>query len=274
MGAITLLACVVLVSGLYPLGRAWVANRDRSLAHAVLWALAAWAAWVGALLAGLSWPRPEALTLRYLALCLTGCAAVAVLGARRPAFRAWNFVVVGLLAVLLLPVAEGLGHPRLHWPNMIFLLGTLAVGLLNYLPTRLAPAVLIFVLGCGIEFLELIPGATGDGFAQQVLPFGDVLLAVSPWVALAQFGRGSPAPSEFDRLWLDFRDRFGFVWGQRLRDQFNRAAANAGWPVHLRWRGLRLRAGTELPPDDVQTRIVETLRAMLKRFGPGEREEG
>ena len=74
-------------------------------------------------------------------------------------------------------------------------------------------------------------------------------------------------------MWLDFRDRFGFVWGQRLRDQFNRAAANAGWPVYLRWRGLRLRAGTELPPDDLQTRIVDTLRAMLKRFGPGELEK-
>jgi len=35
-----------------------------------------------------------------------GCAGVAVLGARRPGMTAWNFVVAGLLAVLLLPVAR------------------------------------------------------------------------------------------------------------------------------------------------------------------------
>jgi hypothetical protein len=272
IGAMTLLACVVLLTGLYPLGRAWVANRDTSLEHAVLWALAAWAAWLGALLAAPTWPAPEAQTLRYLALSLTGCGAVAVLGARRPGVWAWNFVVVGLLAVLLLPVAEGLGRPRLHWPNTIFLASTLAVGFLNYLPTRLAPAVLVFALGCGDEFLNLFPAENGDGVAQQALPFGELLLAVSPWVALAQFGRGALPPSQFDRLWLDFRDRFGFVWGQRLREQFNRAAANAGWPVYLRWRGLRLKAGADLPPEEVQNKIVEALRALLKRFGPGEQE--
>ena len=54
-----------------------------------------------------------------------------------------------LWLLLLLPVAEGLGHPRLHLPNTIFLACTLTVGLLNYLPTRLAPVVLIFGLGCG-----------------------------------------------------------------------------------------------------------------------------
>jgi hypothetical protein len=266
----TVLACVVLLSGLYPMGRAWIANRSTSLAHAVGWAVAAWGAWVAALLAELKWPPPEALTLRYLALCLTGCAAVAVLGARRPGVLAWNFVVVGLLAVLLLPVAEGLGHPRLHLPNTIFLACTLAVGLLNYLPTRLAPAVLILGLGCGEAFIRLFPGENADPGAGQLPPIGELLLAASPWVALVQFGRRTRAPSEFDRLWLDFRDRFGFVWGQRLRDQLNRAAANAGWPVHLRWRGLRITAGKDLPADEVQCKIVDTLRAMLKRFGPGE----
>jgi hypothetical protein len=44
--------------------------------------------------------------LRYLALCLTGCVGVAVLGARRPGVGAWDFVLLGLLAVLLL-VAGG-----------------------------------------------------------------------------------------------------------------------------------------------------------------------
>jgi hypothetical protein len=78
-----------------------------------------------------------------------------------------------------------------------------------------------------------------------------------------------PVPeNEIDRLWLDFRNRFGLVWGQRLREQFNRAALNAGWSVYLAWPGLRrlvLSGPDTSRPED----ILRTLLALLKRFGPG-----
>ena len=54
-----------------------------------MWAGGAWAAWVATTWA----PGPLA---TYLALCLSACAGVAVLGARRPGVTAWNFVVAGL----------------------------------------------------------------------------------------------------------------------------------------------------------------------------------
>jgi hypothetical protein len=81
-----------------------------------------------------------------------------------------------------------------------------------------------------------------------------------------------PPRAEFDRLWSDFRDRFGLVWGQRVREQFNRSAANADWPVYLYWQGLRLTSGAALPNEETQTAMVATLRALLKRFGPEENE--
>ena len=77
-----------------------------------------------------------------------------------------------------------------------------------------------------------------------------------------------PAPSRFDRLWLDFRDRYGLLWGQRVREQFNRAAHNAGWPVMLFWQGLRLHAAAELPDEPTQQEILDTLVALLQRFMP------
>jgi hypothetical protein len=56
------------------------------------------------------------------------------------------------------------------------------------------------------------------------------------------------------------------MWGQRIREQFNRAAANAGWPVQLHWRGLRkVPRGAVVPAED-QVAIVQTLKEMLKRF--------
>src|SRR2546423_30545 len=95
---------------------------------------------------------------RYLALCLTGCAGVAVLGARRPHVGAWNFVVLGLLAVMLLPLLETViaGAPSLDVLRVLFLSATLGVGMLNYLPTRLAPAAVLAAFGCAGEIILLV----------------------------------------------------------------------------------------------------------------------
>ncbi len=96
---------LAIIVGFYPFYRAWRANRHTSLTHAVCWATTAWLAWGQALANGPA--APSGLDFwRYLALCLTGAAGVAVLGARRPHVGAWNVVVVGLLAVFLLPLAE------------------------------------------------------------------------------------------------------------------------------------------------------------------------
>jgi hypothetical protein len=251
----------VLLTGFCPLGRAWRANRRTALRYAVGWAVAAWAGWAAAALAAAVRPGADGGLTAYLALCLTGCAGVAVLGARRPGAGAWNFVVAGLLAVLLLPVARGLGVPRPEPWHLAFLGVTLAVGVVNYLPTRLSLAVLFAAAGCGVEVARLAAVGPAGEFA------GRALLALAPWVGWVVVS-GAPAPAaEFDRLWLAYRDRFGLVWGQRMREQFNQAAANAGWPVVLTWQGLAATAGSAPPPGP---QAVATLQAVLKRFGPEE----
>ena len=216
-------------------------------------------AWVAVMGGGALWPGWDRPLTRYLALCLTGCAGVAVLGARRPTVVAWHFVVVGLLAVLLLPVAEGFGTPRLNAVYLIFLGATLAVAFLNYLPTPLAPAVLCLAAACGIE----IAGLAKADLPDLVTVAGRCLVGLTPWVGLVALRTRPEARTEFDRTWLLFRDRFGVVWGQRTREQFNRAAANAGWPVTLTWHGLQP-SGEGAQPDPAV--VLDTLRALLKRF--------
>jgi hypothetical protein len=269
--AMALVGFLVLMTGAWPLWRAWRANRQTSLLHAINWTIGAWAVWCWALGMTASSSEGAGFLARYLALCLTGCAGVAVLGARRPILGPWNFVLLSLLAVLLLPLAQGelLGGPlQLGLPHTLFLAGTLAVTVLNYLPTRMAPAALLLAAAGAGELLSLVGPETGASPPEAVHLISRLLLALVPWVAYARWRRRRPAATEFDRLWLDFRDRFGLVWGQRLRDQFNRAAANAGWPVHLRWRGLRLLSGASLPDAAMQAAIVAGLRALLTRFGP------
>jgi hypothetical protein len=247
----TVLYALPLLAGAFPLWRAWRANRRTSLAHAVGWAGLAWAAWVAVPLLAATGAVLD--VGRYVALCLTAAVAVAVLGAQRPRVGAWNFVVLGLLAVMLLPLAERLfaGNSSLDPIRVVFLCATLAVGVLNYLPTRLGPAALLVAGGCAWEVTVLLAPETPAG------P-GWLLLAGGPWVGWIGWAWRAPAGSTFDAVWRDFRDRFGLVWAQRLREQFNRAAANAGWPVYLSWGGLR-------GPSD-EAAALATLTAMLRRF--------
>jgi hypothetical protein len=195
-----------------------------------------------------------------------------VLGARRPGVGAWNFVVVGLLVVLMRPLAEGFGTLHLSGGHLAFLAATLAVALLNYLPTRLAPGVLLLGAGCATEWAWL----AGLGPVETAAAWGWILAGAAPWAALVSCSRHRGAVTEFDRLWLAYRDRFGLVWGQRVRDQFNRAAAHASWPLVLSWEGLRP-TGAGVPPDAGPA--LKTLRAILQRFGssdenkPSERAE-
>jgi hypothetical protein len=209
--------------------------------------------------------------LHYVALCVTGCAGIAVLGARRPGVGPWNFVVAALLSILLLPFLESwVTGKALHLDAVraIFLGATLAVGVVNYLPTRLAlPAVVLAVeYVCEIGFL--FAPVHGFSVTGEQPPLLDAWPGLVPWIALVCIGSAGPPASEFDRLWLDFRNRFGFWWSQRLREQFNRSAYHSGWPVILRWQGLRLRPGTALPEPAVQEELLATLHALMKRFGP------
>jgi hypothetical protein len=253
------LTALLLLMGICPLAKALGANRRTTLRQPLLWALLAWAAWLAVAWSRVLRPEAGERATAYTALCLTGCAGVAVLGARRPGVSAWNFVVVGLLAVLLLPLLNGLGELRLEEAQELFLAATLTVPLLNYLPTRLGPAVLLAAGGCAGELLRL------RGWSSPAP--GLLLLAGGPWIAWLGVGRTRADATEFDRLWLAYRDRFGFVWGQRMREQFNRAAHHADWPVVLRWRGLR--ATTTRPQPD-PSMVLATLRAVLKRFGSEE----
>jgi hypothetical protein len=253
------LVAILLSTAAYPLGLAWLKNRRCTLRHPLMWAWVTWLGWMVVVGGGAAWPAVDAPLGRYLALCLTGCPGVAVLGARRPGTAAWNFVVVGLLAVLLLPVAEGFGTPRLNAVYLTFLGATLALGLLNYLPTPLAPAVVSLAVGCGVEIA---------GLANAVLPewlplVGRCLVGLSPWLALASLSWRGKAATEFDRVWLSFRNRYGVVWSQRTREQFNRAAANAGWPLTLTWHGLQM-FGEGTAPDPAL--VLDALHALLKRF--------
>jgi hypothetical protein len=261
------LEALIYLSGAYPVARAWLSNRGTTMVHALSWTAAAWLAWFGALLLE---DKEGAAPAGYLALCLTGCAGTAVLGARRPIAGAWNFVLLALLGVLLLPLAENavLSTPLLDPLRLLFICATVALGVLNYLPTRFCLAAVAVGAACLGELFLLMGMPADEARGSLLTHVIHWLLAAACWLAMIAVRRNWTGVAVLDREWLTFRDRFGLMWGQRVREQFNRAAANAGWAVQLRWRGLRKTArDAVLPPAD-QAAIVTMLRGILKRFGP------
>ncbi len=252
-----------MILGLIPWIQAFRANRGTSLASAILWAMAAWMAWTAAYVLE-SADGPALKPWRYVALCLVGCAGIAVLGARRPHVGAWNFVVLGLLAVMALPIVEKqlLGTESMDGVRAYFLCGTLAVGILNYLPTRVWLAVLGVVIWCAGEMVIL---HAPDALPSWLEPIAiDVMLPVLPWLAWLMLARSDERLLPTDRIWQNFRDRFGFVWSQRVREQFNHASTHAGWPISLGWSGL-IETGGAITEED-RVRIEEVLRATMQRF--------
>jgi hypothetical protein len=181
-------------------------------------------------------------------------------------------VVVGLLAVNLLPLAESLVTGTaltLGVFRTFCLAATLGAGILNYLPTRMAPAAVLLLCGCGAELAALLLLPSGNNRDASLVAMGWLALAYTPWAAYWSIRRRKSARSEIDTLWLDFRDRFGFAWAVRLRDQFMRSAVHAGLPVVLRWQGFQFQSGNSPLDAGVRAEIETTLRALMKRFDVG-----
>jgi hypothetical protein len=250
------LALVCYASVAVPLAVATWANRRTSLLHTIFWTWLCWLVW------GLALSAADR-RLDYVALCLTGCAGIAVFGARRPGVAAWNFVVTGLMVILLLPLAEGAATDTefdLGWFRIIFLIGLLGMTITNYLPTWLALGAVWLFVACWWVMAGLL---TQHEMAQRQLVA--LSLAPAPWLAWLCWWIGQLGRTDFDRRWLAFRDRYGLVWGLRLREQFNHSAAAAGWDAKLTWAGLR--RGPALD-DDERTEMEERLAALMKRFMP------
>ena len=136
------------------------------------------------------------------------------------------------------------------------------MSVLNYLPTRFGVAAFLVGLACAAELVAVAaPRALPSGpevDAVRLCLFAAPLVA---WLTVRSLPRGEL--SDLDRRWRDFRDSWGVVWAQRVREQFNRAATNAGWRVHLSWQGFVFRADVD---DPMRDEVAQTLRSLLKRF--------
>jgi hypothetical protein len=206
----------------------------------------------------------------YFAAAMTSfCPLMAVLGAKRPQHRAWQWIVLALWVVLTLPSGEWLLFNRggeIHAARSWFLAILIGLGAINYLPTRFRLASMLFAAG---ELILVGPYLPGSSSAAPPLPHVALgwlvaALAAATWLTPRR-ARGS---EPLDCVWRDFRDLFGMVWAMRVTERLNFIADQNRWPVRLRWAGFQ-----EVNPDvkvplsaDQRGQISKNLRSLLLPF--------
>jgi hypothetical protein len=212
--------------------------------------------------------------IRFIVAMATFCPAMAVLGAKRPQDVAWQFIVASLWLVLCLPgvraalLADG-SPASLHTATSWFLLLLWGVSAMNYLPTRFAIPGLLVAIGQLALTFEYLPLASiwpdVPWLKHSAIPLGTVLLMVAVlMVCTARLDR-RPADRPLDRLWIDFRNSFGAVWGLRCQQRINQSAEMYGWPVRLEWNGFAT-IGTDPINDELEHAIGNHFKNLLRRF--------
>ena len=213
---------------------------------------------------------------RYTAAVGTFCPLTAVLGAKRPQDRGWQWVVASLWLVLLVPVAQAVASPSGTQLELVaawrwLLWGFIAMGLLNYLPTRFALSALLVAAGQVV----LLSGPAN--IAQSLSPPARTAIAATLFLAargLASlpYNRAPAATLSQTTRWLAFRDAWGAFWALRVLQRVNQSAELSHWPVRLQWSGF---VSTNEAPDNASTisldapttaAVDQSLDALLRRF--------
>jgi hypothetical protein len=156
--ALTLLA---LAAGLGILLLVRPAVFETTLTSAWWWTLVALVGWGGVELIAASGgeaDRAWLVLLRFVAISLSFCPLVSLIGAKRPQHVAWNFVVASLWAIVALPAGEAFflhpGRPvEMGDARGWFLWILILLGPINFVPTRHWPSALLLAGG---QFLALV----------------------------------------------------------------------------------------------------------------------
>jgi len=273
-----ILTVTLAITALGLLARGYLVLRSTTLvgpwywACFVLTAVAACESWIALAANSGSWQQ----AVRYAVVVGVCCPHMAVLGAKRPQHRGWSMIVVSLWGLLAMPAAEtAIFRPAeaLHVAPLWrwLLAGLILLGLLNYLGTRFVPSALLVSAAQVLVLKPFLPGElylAGDllGIAPQQRTAGGLLLAIAA-IAGVQLGwpRRRAGATAVDRLWLDFRDRWGVFWALRVGERVAKEMAAAGLPVVLSWRGFLPSQGDSMSAEQA-ARLERVLRSCLLRF--------
>ncbi len=213
--------------------------------------------------------------LRFAAVATTLCPLMAVLGAKRPQDKGWQWVVVTMWMVLMWPAGQAVllrsGNLELFIAWKLFLASLVAIGLLNYLPTRFWLASLLVALGQIVLLSEYLGSIPMDA-TRWLLPIGvGCFLSAAGMVTwqcrpvTPPAGGDSRSLAAHTRQWRKFRDSYGAFWALRILGRANQTAELRGWPMRLTWTGFNPLGESE-PTAEQLTELDQTMSTLWRRF--------
>ena len=211
--------------------------------------------------------------LRFSVVASTLCPLVAVLGAKRPQDRGWQWIVLSLWLIVVWPAAQALAHPagprvELFTPWKLFVAGLVAMGPLNYLPTGYWLASLLAAGGQLILFSDYLGLSAMNEWQLPIALACFAIAAMSVAISRKEQVQTDQTLKNDTARWLRFRDGFGAFWAIRVMQRVNETAGLRNWPVRLTWSGFES-ATHEKPPvlNKVQIEEIEqTFDTLLRRF--------
>ncbi len=259
----------VLIAGCFFVkGTTLTAPLNWAMLSAVLMLLASWFAGESSLVEN-SLRRSA---IWYAVGCSTFCPLMAVLGAKRPQNRGWQWVVITLWLILIWPALQALALPvgprlELFAAWKLFLFALVGLGLLNYLPTRHGLSAMLAATGQWYLLSDYL-GLESSTPWRLSIAVGCFLVAA----LLVLLRPSRPANDQgLDALterWLRFRNAFGAFWGLRIQQRVNETAKLRNWPVHLTWVGFETIADrtSRQPTESEFAEIKQSLDTLLRRF--------
>lgn len=208
--------------------------------------------------------------IRFITAVSAFCPMMALLGAKRPQDKAWQWIVGSLWGLLALPALETIAFrpgqtlyiaPAWAWLMIILL----AIEASNHLPTRYWPSAILTLSG---QVLLVGPYLPGQWFtlADWQMPVGLGCLVVALGLVSFGFPRRSATQQSIDLMWIDFRDRFGAAWGLRILQRLQETARMCKWDVNATWQGFETAAGSKPLSPEATAQVEQALASLLWRF--------
>jgi hypothetical protein len=180
----------------------------------------------------------------YACAVLSLCPPIAVLGSRRPGTRVWTwFILFPMLLALSWPIAalwlqgSELRNLQLETPQLVAFCLVLIMGVGNYFGTRFTLPAMMY----GASILALVVSTSAESprwLADRAATRLWCTLVLILAIGLVKSSPRRIGMKRIDRLWLDFFDLFGIVWGRRIQDRVNFIANLERLPVSLELDGF------------------------------------
>ncbi len=160
---------------------------------------------------------------------------LARLGAKRPQYHAWDFIVASFLLVLFGAVLAVMARGRSdHLPSLFQIV--MAVGIaMQWFDNVLTPGVVAATL-FGTAQILLLGTASGYWSADAGTAVWS-LQVVACALVVRRYYLGPAPPRGWHGVWQSFRNRYGVLWSLRVRERCNADAERAAWPWRLTWDG-------------------------------------